>query len=248
MKFPRTTLLLLASLASFGVSARASEGPFQAQLIQPAQESTLEAGSIATIAWDAKSIPGNFDEWEAFLSFDGGNSYPLRITPHLDLDIRSFTWHVPALPGSEGSVLLRFGNEREEQRFAFAGRFRIAGSLPLVSPLVSQRNAAVLACGPGEAAEPDDEGVVAWAEGPRDGSSITQVVDDDEALSSGQQAAVASRRSAGGVSATSRRSNRAGQRPSQDKERISPDRLKDTYPPHLDRSFDILLIIRRRNI
>jgi hypothetical protein len=249
MKLPRRlTLLLLAALAGFGVSARAAEGTFRAQLVEPAQESTLVAGSIATISWDAKGIPGNFDEWEAFLSFDSGGSYPLRITPHLDLDIRSFTWRVPALPGSEGSVLLRFGNEREERRFAFASRFRIAGSLPLVSPLVSPSSAPIRTHCRGEAAEPDFEGVVAWAEGPRDGSSITQVTSADEALSPGQQPAVAAQRSTGATCATSPRGDRDGLRSNRDEEKISHARLKDPNLPHLDRSFDILLIIRRRNI
>src|ERR1700682_3894537 len=167
MKLPRLALLLLAAMASVGASA--TERPFHAQLIDPPPQVTLVAGSTATIAWDATGIPESFDEWEAFLSLDGGRSYPLRITPHLDLTIRSFTWSVPSLPVGEGSILLRFGDEREERRFAFTQRFRIAGSVTLPMP----RHPSVQASARGEAAEPEDQGVVAWVGGPRGGPSIT---------------------------------------------------------------------------
>ena len=40
------------------------------------------------------------EEWEAFLSFDGGATYPVRITPHLDLELRRVRWQVPAIPTS----------------------------------------------------------------------------------------------------------------------------------------------------
>lgn len=249
MKLPRTTLLLVAALAGLGASARASETPFRPRLIQPAPEATLAAGSVATIAWDATGIPGNFDEWEAFLSLDGGRSYPLRITPHLDLAIRSFTWSVPALPGSEGSLLLRFGDERVEQRFAFARRFRIAGALALASPLSRALGTPpVLARSRGEAAEPEDEGVIAWVEGPRDGSSITQVAVGDETLSSGPPPVVASQRAAGVLSATPPRGDGDGLCPATAEDNLPTTRLRDACQPRLDRSADILLITRRRNI
>jgi hypothetical protein len=51
----------------------------------------LTAGSLAAV------------EWEAFLSLDGGRTYPVRITPHLDLSIRRrFHFQVPAFPTRDG--------------------------------------------------------------------------------------------------------------------------------------------------
>jgi hypothetical protein len=243
-KLSRLTLLLLAVTAVIGIGARASEQPFRAHLIAPASEAALAAGSTATIAWNATGVPRNFDEWEAFLSLDGGRSYPIRITPHLDLAIRSFTWSVPNLPGGEGSILLRFGDEREEQRFAFGRRFRITGALNLVRPW----RASVRARARGEAAVPDDEGVVAWIEGPRNGSSITQVTVDDETLSSGREVAVSAPTTSALLSAPSPRGDRGGLRSTAIGNPIARTRGRRVVQSRGNRSEDILLITRRRNI
>lgn len=47
----------------------------------PRAGAELAAGSLATVAWDGP--PRGAEEWEAFLSLDGGRTYRLRITPHL---------------------------------------------------------------------------------------------------------------------------------------------------------------------
>jgi hypothetical protein len=58
-------------------------GSDTARLVSPAGGSELVAGSEAVL------------EGEAFLSVDGGRT-PLRVTPHLDISIRRFTFRVPA--------------------------------------------------------------------------------------------------------------------------------------------------------
>jgi hypothetical protein len=237
-------LLLLAVTAVIGAAAHASEGPLRAQLVSPAPAATLTAGSTATITWDAADIPGNFDEWEAFLSLDSGRTYPLRITPHLDLAIRTFTWTVPNLPGSEGSILLRFGDEREEQRVAYRERFRITGSLSVARPW----SASVRAGTHGEAAVPDDEGVVAWVDGPRNGSSITQVAVQDEALSAKPELVASAPGATDLLTGTSPRSDRDAVRSSARCELIPRVSIQRVSQSRQIRPADILLITRRRNV
>ncbi len=244
VKIPRLTLLLLVVTAVMGARARASEGAFRAQLVAPAADASLAAGATAAISWDAAGIPRNFDEWEAFLSLDGGRTYPVRITPHLDLAIRTFTWTVPNLPGAEASILLRFGNEREEQRFAFLEGFRIVGSRSVARPWSTSMHASVR----GEAAVPDDEGVVAWVDGPRDGSSITQVAVGDEALSSGHELAVSAPGANDLLTGTSPKSDRGGLRSTTRHDLTPPITTRGVARSRRTRSADILLITRRRNI
>ncbi|HSY47931.1 MAG TPA: hypothetical protein VLC46_03890 [Thermoanaerobaculia bacterium] len=135
------------------------------------------AGSTVPIAWDAESVPAGIEEWEAFLSVDGGKSYPIRITPHLDESIHRFNWIVPSLPGAEVSILLRFGDEREERELPFAGRLRITGIAPraTVDELASPQRATE-----------DDHGraLTEWIEGSREGANLRHVVAHDLWLAS----------------------------------------------------------------
>jgi len=61
-------------------------------LTEPRADAVLAAGAPARLAWRPLDGGGEFDEWEAFLSLDGGASYPLRITPELDLDLHQAVW------------------------------------------------------------------------------------------------------------------------------------------------------------
>jgi len=159
---------LFLAIASAG-AASAAEGVFDVRLIEPAEHAEVVAGSTVPIAWDAGSMPPGIDEWEAFLSVDGGNTYPIRITPHLDAGIHRFHWTVPSLPGADVSVLLRFGDERQESEFSFASRARITGTVArqtLREPASAR------------SATEDDHGrtLTAWVEGSREGSDLRQVV------------------------------------------------------------------------
>jgi hypothetical protein len=162
----------LASLALAGTTAWAQPAPVR--LAAPQQGATLEAGSLAALAWDPL---GPFDalahveEWEAFLSLDGGAHYPIRITPHLDSDLRRVLWQVPHIPTRDARLLLRFGNEHHETAVELPQRFAITGT---VSPF--EPGTVSLAATPGEPARPGDAGVVAWVEGSRRGGALRQKV------------------------------------------------------------------------
>lgn len=144
-----------------------------ARLVSPAAGEVWTAGSPVAVEWEPGPGLGmlpHADEWEAFLSVDGGRTYPLRITPHLDRSVRRFVLEVPRLPTGEARLLLRFGDERREVESEMPAVFAIvdgpvSSSLP---PRLSLRR--------GEPArERDPVGVVAWVEGPRHGGRSYQV-------------------------------------------------------------------------
>lgn len=135
-------------------------------LIAPRDGTTLTAGTVARLAWRWRDVrPPEVEEWEAFLSLDGGATFAYRVTTHLQIERDEVSFDVPDLPSTDVRLLLRFGDEREETAVVFPDRFRIQASgvpQPRVTLTSSQRR--------GEAALPDDHGVAAWSEGPSDGS------------------------------------------------------------------------------
>ena len=135
----------------------------------------LPAGSLAALEWEplAPFDELRIQEWEAFLSVDGGAHYPLRITPHLDSDLRRILWQVPATPTRDARLLLRFGDERDEVGVEVPLRFTISGRAVLAA-LPSAGTISVLST-PGEPARPGDAGVALWVEGSRRGGSTRQV-------------------------------------------------------------------------
>lgn len=149
-----------------------------ARLTAPADGAVLTSGSLAEVAWEEVAFPPYSEEWEAFLSVDGGRSYPLRITPHLDLRLRRFSFQVPPFPTQDARILLRFGDEkREEIEVDSPYRFAIElGDPPLLPLRLPTR-------GLGESARPGEAGVVAWVEGDRSGRGLHLIVGRGEAAS-----------------------------------------------------------------
>jgi hypothetical protein len=139
-------------------------------LVAPAAGCELTAGSLAVVEWEGQPPLVEAEEWEAFLSLDGGRTHPLRITPHLDLSIRRFTFRVPAFPTRDARLLLRFGDERREVEVEPPHRFVIVPGVEGVSPT------SWISLSKGERARPGDEGVVFWVEGARDGSGLREVM------------------------------------------------------------------------
>jgi hypothetical protein len=167
------------ALASAG-GASAAQRSFDVRLIEPAEHLQVVAGSTLPIAWEARDVPAGIEEWEAFVSVDGGRTYPMRITPHLDATIHRFNWVVPSLPGASLSILLRFGDEQDEREFPFAARMRITSALPLeVFRQASLRQTAVR-----RSAAEDDHGQILteWIDGSRDGSDLRHVAVDESSL------------------------------------------------------------------
>lgn len=164
--------LALAGLILATPAARALSESVTVRLVSPQPGATLLAGSEAELEWEALgSLPG-VEEWEAFLSLDGGRTYPIRITPHLDQDLRRVRWRVPALPTSDARLLLRLGDEHRETPVELPQRFSIAATA-VPEPAFPL---AAVAPGAGEPALPGQPGVVAWVEGSRRGGSVRQVV------------------------------------------------------------------------
>lgn len=154
------------ALVAFAFAGRAEA----LRLIAPANGVTLRGGSVAELHWTAAQLPAPAEEWEAFLSVDGGKYYAFRVTPHLDIDLQRFTFIVPNVDTADARILIRTGNEHQETHFETDGSFAIArdpGAEPIALPAfeLSRR---------GEAAREGDPEVLAWAEGERDGSGITQ--------------------------------------------------------------------------
>src|SRR5213078_5250079 len=85
----------------------------------------LRGGSFATIEWSATVLPADAEEWEAFLSLDGGTYYAFRITPHLDIARRQFAWLVPNVDTKNARILVRTGDERRETLHELPARFEI---------------------------------------------------------------------------------------------------------------------------
>jgi hypothetical protein len=171
--------LILAGLLAAGLAlpAAASQTPGTApvRLVAPAGGEPLRAGSLAELAWEPEAPFDRLDrveEWEAFLSLDGGAHYTVRITPHLDRGLRRVLWRVPATPTRDARLLLRFGDEHRETLLELPQRFAIAGPSEPRFDLVPARRAFAR----GEAALPGAPGVVAWVEGSRRGSSAYPVV------------------------------------------------------------------------
>ena len=129
----------------------------------------LRGGSFASVSWDATSLPDDAEEWEAFLSLDGGRYYAFRITPHLRIGLRRFDFVVPNVDASDARILIRTGNERRETLIELPSRFSIErdarAELPLAIGLTPRR---------GEAARDGDPAVVGWAEGDRGGTRVAE--------------------------------------------------------------------------
>ena len=158
------------------------------RVLAPASGADLAAGSLAVLEWETEGDAfGPFQEWEAFLSLDGGRTWPLRLTPHLDIGLRRFSFYVPDFPSRDARLLLRFGNEREETETEIPGSFTISAGpgLPPVDPLPPS-----VRLSRGESARPGDGGVVLWTEGTREGASLREAISQDpETAWEGVQAA-----------------------------------------------------------
>lgn len=157
-------LLLLATLVVSAALARADE----LRLIAPAHGSTLRGGSLAELHWSADTLPDDAEEWEAFLSIDGGRYYGFRVTPHLDIERRTFTFVVPNFATTNARILIRAGDEEhEESEFESESTFAIVRDAQAATELPKLQDLER-----GEAAREGDPDVLAWTEGARNGSGV----------------------------------------------------------------------------
>jgi hypothetical protein len=154
------------------------------RLLAPAREEALVGGTQATLAWEPLAPLdhlGPVEEWEAFLSLDGGRHYTLRITPHLGRALHRVLWTVPDAPSADVRILLRFGDERRERTWTMIQRFRIVAAPAGSGESLPEAHALE----PGEAPLPGEPGVVSWVEGTRQGAARRQVAYSAPATLSG---------------------------------------------------------------
>jgi hypothetical protein len=156
---------LAIALFAFALFARAES----LRVVAPANGATLRGGSFAELRWTSAKLPEAAEEWEAFLSVDGGKYYAFRVTPHLDIQLRSFTFVVPNVDTRNARILIRTGDEVHELHFESRDSFAIVRDVNAGQPLPR-----VLKSGRGEAARDGDPAVLAWADGARNGSGVTQ--------------------------------------------------------------------------
>src|SRR5579884_1283570 len=128
------------------------------QVVTPADGTTLRGGHFATLTWSAQQLPRGAEEWEAFLSLDGGRYYAVRLTPHLDISRRTFPVLIPNVDSDDARLLVRTGDERNETIIEMPQRLRIRAEANAI--VISQR-----ARGSGESARPNEPPVVMWSVG-----------------------------------------------------------------------------------
>ncbi|HZF09132.1 MAG TPA: hypothetical protein VFE33_10110 [Thermoanaerobaculia bacterium] len=179
---PRPLRLLAMALVAAGLTAtvaRATLPEAPVRLVSPAEGAVLAAESTATLEWapldghddlDGPAGVGRWEEWEAFLSLDGGRTYPVRVTPHLDRDLTRVSFRVPGFPTANARLLLRVGDERRETAYELPQRFAILAA-PLGNALDLERTVGRR----GEPARPGEPGVLVWVEGSRRGGGWRQV-------------------------------------------------------------------------
>ncbi|MGZ7080559.1 MAG: hypothetical protein ACXVJT_14195, partial [Thermoanaerobaculia bacterium] len=156
------------ALAVAGIALAVQAAP-AVDLIAPRGGAVLEGGRETEIAWSAAALPRHVEEWEAFLSIDGGKYYGARITPHLDAGIRSFRWRVPNVAASNVRILIRIGDERDETAIEFPQTFTIVANPARVG--LDESDVTITEAG-GEPALPEAPPIVEWVSGDRDGAGL----------------------------------------------------------------------------
>jgi hypothetical protein len=227
----------LLAIALFAVApfARAES----LRMVAPAQGASLRGGSLAEVRWAAGELPPSAEEWEAFLSVNGGDYYAFRVTPHLDIALHSFTFVVPNVDTDNARILIRAGNEKNEIEFESRSTFAIEHDEhvdPIIPPVVEIER--------GEAARPGDPAVIAWTDGARDGSGLTQQAAPPLPIRSFNGVR------AGSTEASAELSPSGSSLPTlsiEERRWSSPDR-RTPKPEALLTSSDLLLTCRRRNI
>lgn len=155
-----------ATLATLVLALAGAAGSAHAvQLVRPSVRSVLQGGSFAAVEIAPGSVPLGTEEWEAFLSLDGGAHYDVRLTPHLDLAVQRFSWLVPNVDATDARILIRTGDERHEtiEEIPITFSIRRDQHVPIAPQTWFSREQP-------EPARPGDEPVVFWTEGDRRGS------------------------------------------------------------------------------
>jgi hypothetical protein len=152
MKPGKTSLLFAAAFLAAAAARRSEAFP---RLASPAGGTIVAPGRVTRIT--IADEPPGAEEWEAFVSVDGGRTYPLRATPHLPIAERGFDWVVPALPPGALRMKVRFGTGGIEREFLLAEEFGV-GTGVSGAPVIPDPGAI------GETPAPGEEDTVAWVD------------------------------------------------------------------------------------
>ncbi len=136
MRRPRAEVAALCLfLAASALSA--AENALPGPLVPPLAGASVRGGDILDLSFrfPRGMVP---DEWEAYLSLDGGETYPVRLTGDQPPSSTSLAVRVPNLPTEAARILVRAGgdegtgdSDRYERDVAVSDLFRIApGNAP----------------------------------------------------------------------------------------------------------------------
>jgi hypothetical protein len=143
--------------------------PETVRWLSPAAADAVAAGGSLRLAWEPGprfAELGAVEEWELFVSYDRGETWSVRLTPHLDAGIRRYAVRLPEIAADEIRLLMRIGDERVEYEVELPFALRVAAG---GRKLDAMRPAAMLAAAPGESARAGAAGVALWSEGSRHG-------------------------------------------------------------------------------
>ena len=110
MKTRGFVLIMVAVAFAFAPAKSNAQGNYTVKLISPVAGQVLYAGQKIMIEWQHRlpNIPLAGCESEAWLSLDGGITFPMWIT-FLDPRNTSFLWTVPNTPTNAAVLDIRFG-------------------------------------------------------------------------------------------------------------------------------------------
>jgi len=226
--------LIITTLCALALPLSAAE----LRVASPRAGEVVRGGDALTVEWTAGALPAHAEEWEAFLSIDGGRYYAFRVTPHLDLKLRRAQFVVPNVATSRARILIRTGDERDEHAYELPWTFTIVRS-DRAEPIA----AAAAARTRGEPAREGDPGVIAWAEGDRAGTRVTV---QRGAAESSPALTTTLRETSAPVANTKTMRAHHGARDQAPLDgvtlRMAIDRAQQTPPA------DLLLVCRRRNV
>ena len=109
---------LLAIAAGLCATLDASAAFGRTQFVSPAQGERLAPGAIVEVRWPSLcSAPREreIDEMELVLSLDGGQSFPVRVTPDMRPCATRLLWKVPALPTAHARLGVRIGSDERSE-------------------------------------------------------------------------------------------------------------------------------------
>ena len=110
MKIRRFVVILFLVAFAFAPAKLNAQGTYAAKLISPVAGQVLYAGQQIMVEWKHRlpNIPLAGCESEAWLSLDGGSTFPVWLT-FLAPGSTSFLWTVPNTPTNSAVLDLRFG-------------------------------------------------------------------------------------------------------------------------------------------